>query len=83
MRKWAEGLGLPFFGLRAVSDTADEAVDPLVQALKFSPRPVQLAAKRANPSSADCLDMEHQLLLHKAELIGLRADAAGQARGIV
>jgi hypothetical protein len=41
---------------------------------------VQLAMQRANPSPTDCLDMEHQLLAHKTELLRLRADAAGQAR---
>jgi hypothetical protein len=41
---------------------------------------VRLAMQRANPSPADCLDMQHQLLSHKAELLRLRADATGQAR---
>jgi hypothetical protein len=41
---------------------------------------VELAMQRANPSPADCRDMEHQLLAHKAELLRLRADASGQAR---
>jgi purine-nucleoside phosphorylase len=30
VRKFAERLGVPFFGIRAISDRADEAVDPLV-----------------------------------------------------
>jgi hypothetical protein len=30
VRKFAEGLGIRFFGIRAISDTADESVDPMV-----------------------------------------------------
>jgi hypothetical protein len=41
---------------------------------------IRLSSVRANPSPEQCRNLEAQLRLRKAELLQLRADAAGQAR---
>jgi hypothetical protein len=41
---------------------------------------IVVARTRANPSPADCLNLEYQFRQRKSELLQLRADVAGQAR---
>jgi hypothetical protein len=79
-------------GAISLDDTQVKALVELLKRLKdnsdltltirhtLGGKDVQLAMQRANPSPAECRDIEHQLLSHKAELLRLRADAAGQAR---
>jgi hypothetical protein len=79
-------------GSASVGAAQYSAVVPLLKKLREDPSltltvrqqlgdgDVKLAAIRANPSAEQCKNLEQQLRSRKAELLQLRATAAGQAR---